>query len=89
MTPEFFHELSKLKYISYVRVSLFDIDKAKYWLDLQEKNNVKIDFMNETGVKLDGYEDGYIATNNPGTAKYSTMPLNFVKEKYCRAPFSF
>ncbi len=89
MTPDFFNALSKLKYIKFVRVSLFNIDKAKYWLDLQEKNNVKIDFMNETGTKLDGYDDGYIATNNPGTAKYSTMPLNFVEEKYCRHPFSF
>lgn len=89
LTPEFFHELSKLKYCDYVRVSLFDVDKAKYWLKLQDENNVKIDFMNETGVHLDGYEDGYISTNNPGTAKYSTMPLDFVEEKYCRAPFSF
>lgn len=89
MTPEFFRELGKLKYIRFVRVSLFNIEKAKYWLDLQEKNNVKIDFMNETGVKLEGYEDGYISTNNPGTAKYSTMPDGFVTEKYCRNPFSF
>jgi MoaA/NifB/PqqE/SkfB family radical SAM enzyme len=89
MNPEFFHELSKLKHLRFVRVSLFNVEKAKYWLDLQEKNNVRIDFMNETGVKLDGYDDGYISTNNPGTAKYSTMPLNFVTETYCRSPFSF
>lgn len=89
MTPEFFEELGKLKHLEYVRVSLFNIEKAKWWLDLQEKNNVKIQFQNETGVKLDGYDDGYISYNNPGTAKYSTMPLRFVEESYCRTPFSF
>lgn len=89
MDAAFFHELSKLKSCRYVRVSLFNIDKAEYWLRMQNENNVKIDFMNETGYQLDGYEDGYISTNNPGTAKYSTMPQDFVKEKYCRAPFSF
>lgn len=89
LTPEFFQELGKLKYLKRVRVSLFNVEKAKYWLKIQEESNVKIDFQNETGVKLDGYEDGYIATNNPGTAKYSTMPLNFMDETYCRTPFSF
>jgi len=89
ITPELLHELGKLKYLRCVRVSLFDVERAKYWLDLQEKNNVRIDFQNETGVKLDGYADGYVSTNNPGTAKYSTMPLNFVTETYCRHPFSF
>ena len=88
-TPEFFKELGKLKYCQYVRVSLFNVEKAKYWLKLQEENNVRIEFQNETGVKLDGYDDGYISYNNPGTAKYCTMPLHFVKEKYCRHPFSF
>jgi len=89
MTPEFFHELGKLKHLKFVRVSLFNISKAKHWLDIQKNNNIKIDFINETGVKLEGYEDGFISTNNPGTAKYSTLPLNFVTEKYCRHPFSF
>jgi len=89
MTPEFFHEVGKLEYLDYVRVSLFNVEKAKYWLDLQEKNNVKIEFQNETGTKIDAYADGYISSNNPGTAKYSTMPLNFVTEIYCRHPFSF
>jgi len=89
ITPGFFKELGKLKYCKQVRVSLFNIEKAKYWLKLQEENNVNIQFQNETGVKLEGYDDGYISTNNPGTAKYSTMPLNFVTETYCRHPFSF
>lgn len=89
MTPEFFHELGKLKYLKYVRVSLFNIEKAKYWLEVQQKNNIRIEFQNETGIKLEGYDDGYISYNNRGTAKYSTMPLHFNKEKYCRWPFGF
>ena len=89
MTQQFFAELGKLKHCKYVRVSLFNIEKAKYWLDVQKKNNVRIEFQNETGIKLDGYEDGYISYNNPGTAKYCTVPIGFVKETYCRHPFSF
>lgn len=89
LTPDFFNELSKLKYFKYIRVSLFNIERAKYWLDIQKKNNVRIEFQNETGIKLKGYDDGYISYNNPGTAKYITLPLHFVKETYCRHPFSF
>lgn len=86
---DFFHKLSKLKYCHWVRVSLFNIEKAKYWLDMQARHNVNITFINETGYHLEGYDDGYISANNPGNEKYSTMPLNFVEETYCRAPFSF
>jgi len=89
MTPEFFREVGKMKYCEFIRVSLFNIEKAKHWLEIQRKNNVKILFMNETGMKLEGYDDGYISYNNPGTVKYTTMPLHFVKEKYCRWPFGF
>ena len=89
MTSEFFKELGKMKYCQYIRVSLFNIEKAKYWLKIQEENNVRIEFQNETGVKLEGYDDGYISYNNPGTVEFITMPLHFVKEKYCRHPFSF
>ena len=63
--------------------------KAKYWLEMQEKHKVNIAFINETGYHLEGYEDGYVTANNKGNEKYATMPLNFVEESYCRAPFSF
>ena len=85
----FFHELGKLKYCLWVRVSLFNVEKAKYWLEVQKRHTVNITFINETGYNLEGFKNGYIAANNPGNRKYSTMPLDFVKEKYCRAPFSF
>ena len=89
ITPELLNELGKLEYLHHVRVSLFNVERAQYWLDLQEKSGAKIKFMNETRVKLDGYSDGYVSTNNPGTAKYSTVPTGFVQESFCRAPFSF
>lgn len=87
---DFFSKLSKFsEYCNYVRVSLFNVEKAKYWLEMREKHGVNIAFINETGYHLDGYEDGYVTMNNLGNEKYSTMPLNFVEESYCRAPFSF
>jgi len=86
----FFHELAKFNdYCKWVRVSLFNVEKAKYWLAMQEKHKVNIAFINETGYHLEGYEDGYVTANNKGNEKYATMPLNFVEESYCRAPFSF
>jgi len=89
LDDEFFIELSKLPYCRYVRISLYDIDRAECWLNMKDKHDVDIDFINETGYHIDGYEDGYLVSNNPGLAKYATMPLHFVEEKYCRAPFSF
>ena len=89
MDDEFFEKLSKLKYCRWVRVSLFNVNKAKYWLDMQAKHKVTIKFINETGYHVDGYDDGFITVNNPANEKHSTMPINFVEETYCRTPFSF
>lgn len=89
MDDDFFEEMGKLKYCKWIRVSLFNVERAKYWLNMQAKHKVNITFINETGYHLDGYDDGFISANNPANEKYSTMPLNFVKENYCRAPFSF
>jgi len=87
---DFFSKLSEFsEYCNWVRVSLFNVEKAKYWLKMQEKHQVNIAFINETGYHLKDYEDGYVTANNPGNEKYSTMPLNFVEETYCRASFSF
>jgi len=89
LTYDIEHELRKLKYFHYVRVSLFDAEKAEYWLRRQQISPIRIEFQNETGKHLEGYEDGYISINNPGTEKYSTMPKDFVTESYCVAPYSF
>ena len=89
MDDTFFNKLNKLKYCKWVRVSLFNVNKAQYWLAMQARHKVTINFINETGYHLDGYEDGFITANNPSNKKYSTMPLDFVKETYCRSPFSF
>lgn len=89
LDDEFFFKLGRMKYCNYVRISLYDVDKAEYWLRMKKNHHVDIRFINETGYCLDGFEDGYLLSNNKGLAKYSTMPIHFVEETYCRAPFSF
>jgi len=81
--------LSKFKYLHYVRISLFDADRAEHWLERKGIAIIPIVIQNVTNQHIEGIEDGYISTNNPGTAKYSTMPDGFVDEAFCRAPFSF
>jgi hypothetical protein len=83
------YELSKLDYLLYVRVSLFDVDKAAWWLGRQAESRIRIEFHNETGKHIDGFEDGFLLCTNKGNEKYATMPKDFVTESYCRTPFSF
>ena len=89
LTGELERELSKLPYLHYVRVSLFEPEKAGYWLKRKAGSPIPIVIQNVTDHHIEGIDDGYISTNNPGTAKYSTMPDGFVDEAFCRAPFSF
>ena len=81
--------LSKYKYLHYVRISLFDVDRADHWFYRQKYSPIPIVIQNVTGHHIEGLDDGYISTNNVATAKYSTMPTGFVDEAFCRAPFSF
>ncbi len=83
------NKLMRYRYLNYVRVSLFDPEKYEYWIKEQKAAPFKIQIQNVTGTHIEGLEDGYISTNNAGTAKYSTLPTGFVDEKHCIAPFSF
>jgi MoaA/NifB/PqqE/SkfB family radical SAM enzyme len=81
--------LSRLKYLKYIRVSLFDYARADHWKERRRLSPATIRIQNETGRHIEGEQDGYLSVNNEGTAKYCTMPENFVTESWCRAPFSF
>jgi MoaA/NifB/PqqE/SkfB family radical SAM enzyme len=83
------YELSKLRYFQYVRVSLFDYNRADYWRDRITQSRTTIKIHNETGRHIEGFEDGFLSCNNPGTDQYMTMPKSFVKEPRCTAPFHF
>jgi organic radical activating enzyme len=89
LTKELEYELSKFKYLHFVRVSLFDPERAKYWLQRKKDSPIRIEIQNVTNQHIDGIEDGFISINNPGTEQHCTMPKNFVEEKHCTAPFSF
>jgi hypothetical protein len=89
LTSELEYELSKLPYLNCVWVSLYDVDRADYWLQRQKYSVINIKLKNQTGKHLSGYKDGFIFVNNKGTEKYCTMPKDFVEETRCAAPFSF
>ena len=89
LTRELESELAKFKHLHYVRVSVFDPERAEYWLKRQAKSPIRIHLQNVTQYHLKGYEDGFLSINNPGTKQYCTMPEDFMDAKYCTAPFSF
>jgi len=89
LTKELEYELSKFKYLHFVRVSLFDPERAKYWLQRKKDSPIRIEIQNVTNQHIEGIEDGFISINNPGTEQHCTMPKNFVEEQHCTAPFSF
>ena len=89
LTEELEYALSKYKYLNYVRVSLFEPERFGYWRSRASISPIRIRIQNVTGTHIEGLEDGYISTNNAGTERYSTMPIGFVDEKHCIAPFSF
>ena len=89
LTAELEYELAKLSYLNYVRVSLFDVEQADYWFTRQRISPIQIRIENVTGKHVEGLKDGFLVSNNKGTDKYSTLPIGFVKESFCRAPFSF
>ena len=90
LTKELEYVLSKYKHLNYVRVSLFEHKRFGYWRSRASVSPIPIRIQNVTQYHIEGLEDGYVSTNNAGTAKYSTLPTGFAKdEKYCVAPFSF
>jgi MoaA/NifB/PqqE/SkfB family radical SAM enzyme len=89
LTKKLEEDLSKFRYLHYVRISLFEPEKYEYWQSRAAVSPVRIKIQNVTNWHIEGLEDGYISTNNAGTAKYSTMPDGFVDERHCVAPFSF
>jgi MoaA/NifB/PqqE/SkfB family radical SAM enzyme len=89
LTQELEYRLSHLPYLHYVRVSLFDPDRAQYWLKRKSDSPIRIEIQNVTNQHLEGIDDGFISINNPGTEQYCTMPKDFMDAPYCTAPFSF
>ena len=89
LNPYAIFQLSKLKYLRYVRISVYDVKRVPHWKDLQKNANIPILLFNETGQHFDDMIEGFVICNNDGTDQYATIPKDFNKAKSCRVPFAF
>ena len=87
VTDKILYNLLSFKYLTGIRVSLYDTESIETWIERREKYN-KISLFNQTGIEVDGIQTGY-TVQNEGTEDFCTMPKDFNKIEYCKAPFSF
>ena len=75
------------KYLTEIRISLYETDGSDLWLSLS-RSYPQITLYNQTGKELKGIKTGYKVVNE-GTEQFSTVSKNFNKIDSCQAPFTF
>jgi radical SAM protein with 4Fe4S-binding SPASM domain len=84
---KFADKLSKLEYLTEVRVSIYDSGDIQKWINAQMNAMYPLSLFNQTGTHIDGLIDGYTVYCEGNTEH--TMPKDFNTVTSCKAPFTF
>ena len=84
---KFADKLSKLEYLTEVRVSIYDSGDIQKWINAQMDAMYPLSLFNQTGTHIDGLIDGYTVYCEGNTEH--TMPKDFNTATSCKAPFTF
>lgn len=87
LTDDLIEEIIKMRFFSGIRISLYDEDSVMKWKGITDIHP-KITLFNQTGIHIKGIEDGY-SVQIAGTEDHCTMPKDFNRIEWCKAPWSF